>query len=142
MICSFLPAIDPLAQYRGRHKYTHPDHAAGQEAPVSDRYQQEHLDALPGLQGQELQGTLDASGESTNNRASPVTRRKQVWGHLNPSTSSCSRSESPPRSASCEVKYVHPSQSWACSRTTQQRKGQEQGQRRMTILSKFVWIGG
>lgn len=31
--------------------------------------QQEHLDALPGLQGRELQGTLGASGESTQKRA-------------------------------------------------------------------------
>lgn len=72
--------------------------------PVSDRCQQEHLGALPGLRG-----ILGANGEHTHKRASSLPRQEQGMATLlNPSTLPCPRSAPPPRSASCEVKYVHP----------------------------------
>lgn len=63
-ICVFPP--DPLAQQR--EELTYPPWPCCRSGPMSDS-QQEHLDALPGLQGRELQGTLGASGESTQKRA-------------------------------------------------------------------------
>lgn len=40
------------------------------QLPVKDTCQQEHLDALPGWQGQQLPGVLGAHGERTHKRAS------------------------------------------------------------------------